>query len=120
MHNVPPAFAEKRRHEPVIRPHPETGLARTVRTKQVVQIAVMIVFGEAHLRGSLASMPPIIISREFIAHLTKMLHIPVRLSASASSNHGLSLAAFITNIAESDFRYTQVSLTLRSMVLDDE
>ena len=53
MHNVPPAFAEKRRHEPVIRPHPETGLARTVRTKQVVQIAVMIVFGEAHLVGSL-------------------------------------------------------------------
>jgi GAF domain-containing protein len=39
MHNVPPAFAEKRRREPVIRPHPETALARVARTKQVVQIA---------------------------------------------------------------------------------
>jgi hypothetical protein len=46
-------------------------------------------------------------SREFIAHSTKMLHFPVRLSTSASSNHDLSLAAFITDIAESDFRYTQ-------------
>ena len=119
MHNVPPAFAEKRRHEPVIRPHPETGLARTVRTKQVVQIAVMIVFGEAHLVGSLGQYAAYY-NESRIAHSTKMLHIPVRLSASASSNHGLSLGAFITNIAESDFRYTQVSLTLRSMVLDDE
>src|SRR5262249_32078456 len=39
MHNAPPAFAEKRRGEPVIRPHPETALARVARTKQVVQIA---------------------------------------------------------------------------------
>ncbi|HVI67738.1 MAG TPA: GAF domain-containing protein, partial [Bradyrhizobium sp.] len=39
MHNVPPAFAEKRRREPVIRPHPETALARVARTKQAVQIA---------------------------------------------------------------------------------
>jgi GAF domain-containing protein len=39
MHNVPPTFAEKRRREPVIRPHPETVLARVARTKQVVQIA---------------------------------------------------------------------------------
>jgi hypothetical protein len=30
-----------------------------------------------------------------------------RLSASASSHRGLSSAVFITNIAESDFRYTQ-------------
>src|SRR6266498_2602373 len=30
-----------------------------------------------------------------------------RLSASASSHRDLSLAVFITNIAESDFRYTQ-------------
>src|SRR5262249_33875239 len=37
MHNVPPAFAEKRRREPVVRPHPETALARVARTKQEVQ-----------------------------------------------------------------------------------
>ena len=35
-----------------------------------------------------------------------MLHFPARLSTSVSSDHDLSLAAFITNIAESDFRYT--------------
>src|SRR5262249_61230828 len=39
MHNAPPAFAEKRRREPVIRPPPETALARVARTKQGVQIA---------------------------------------------------------------------------------
>jgi hypothetical protein len=47
-------------------------------------------------------------SREFIAHSTKMLHFPARLSASALSHHSLSLADFITNIAESDFGYTHV------------
>ena len=38
------------------------------------------------------------------------LHFPARLSTSASSHHDLSLAAFITNIAEFDFRYTQLPL----------
>jgi hypothetical protein len=37
-----------------------------------------------------------------------MPHSIGRLSMSASSHHSLSLAAFITNIAESNFRYTQV------------
>jgi hypothetical protein len=36
-----------------------------------------------------------------------MPHSTGRLSASASSHHSLSSAAFIINIAESDFRYTQ-------------
>src|SRR5262249_46893911 len=39
MHDVPPAFAEKRWREPVFRPRPETALARVATTKQVVQIA---------------------------------------------------------------------------------
>jgi hypothetical protein len=47
-------------------------------------------------------------SREFIARSTKMPRSIGRLSASALSHHGLSSAVFITNIAESDFRYTQV------------
>jgi signal transduction histidine kinase len=38
MHNVPPAFAEMRRSNPVIRPSPGTGLDRVRRTKKVVQI----------------------------------------------------------------------------------
>jgi hypothetical protein len=48
-------------------------------------------------------------SREFIARSTKLLHFPVRFGTSASSHRDLSLAAFTTNIAESDFRYTQLN-----------
>jgi GAF domain-containing protein len=38
MHNAPPAYAEERRRDPVIRPGPGTGFARAARTKQVVHI----------------------------------------------------------------------------------
>ena len=38
MHNVPPAFAELRRANPIVRPSPRTGLGRVASTKQVVQI----------------------------------------------------------------------------------
>jgi GAF domain-containing protein/CheY-like chemotaxis protein len=38
MHNAPPAFAEMRSRQPVLRPSPATGLGRVERTKQVVQI----------------------------------------------------------------------------------
>jgi hypothetical protein len=48
-------------------------------------------------------------NRAFIARWTRMPHSTGRLSASASSHHSLSSAAFITNIAESDFRYTQAA-----------
>jgi putative tryptophan/tyrosine transport system substrate-binding protein len=46
--------------------------------------------------------------REFIDLWTRIPRFIGRLSTSASSHHDLSLAAFITNIAGSDFRYTQV------------
>jgi hypothetical protein len=46
-------------------------------------------------------------NRAFIARWTRMPHIIGRLSASASSHHTLSLAAFTTNIAESDFWHAQ-------------
>jgi GAF domain-containing protein len=39
LHNAPPAFAEERRRNPVLRPHPGTGLGRVAETKQTVQIA---------------------------------------------------------------------------------
>src|SRR5262249_14702541 len=39
MHQVPHAFAEKRRREPFSRPRPETALARVATTKQVGQTA---------------------------------------------------------------------------------
>src|SRR5262249_12328882 len=48
----------------------------------------------------------IIMNPAFIAHWTRMPHSIGRLSASASSDHSLSSAAFITNIAESDFRHS--------------
>jgi hypothetical protein len=41
LHNAPPAFAEHRRREPVIRPPPATSLGRLVATKQVDHIADM-------------------------------------------------------------------------------
>src|SRR5881275_194850 len=57
-------------------------------------------------------MPRIIMHRAFTARWTRMPHSTGRLSASVSSHHSLSSAAFITNIAESDFRHAQVP-TLR-------
>src|SRR6516225_4568306 len=38
VHNVPPAFAEKRRREPVIHPPAESPLGRVLRTRQVAHI----------------------------------------------------------------------------------
>src|SRR5262249_1345498 len=53
-------------------------------------------------------MPRIIMNRAFIARWTRMPHSIGQLSVSASSHHSLPSAAFITNIAESDFRHAQV------------
>ena len=39
LHGAPPAYAEERRRQPLIRPDPETLLGRAMRTKQAVQIA---------------------------------------------------------------------------------
>jgi two-component system, NtrC family, sensor kinase len=39
LHNAPPAYAELRRRNPIIHPHPKSGLARLVATRQVVHIA---------------------------------------------------------------------------------
>src|SRR6266404_4421468 len=69
-------------------------------------------------------MPRIIMNRAFIARWTRMPHSTGQLSASASSHHSLSSAAFITNIAESDFRHAQVEclridpFDLRSLWVD--
>jgi class 3 adenylate cyclase len=39
LHNAPPAYAELRRRNPMIDPHPKSALARLVATRQVVHIA---------------------------------------------------------------------------------
>src|SRR5439155_7925157 len=64
----------------------------------------MIVFGEAHLRRILGRYAAYY-NETRIHRWTRMPHSTGRLSASASSHHSLSSAAFITNIAESDFRH---------------
>jgi hypothetical protein len=53
-------------------------------------------------------MPPIIVNREFIDRWTRVLRSIVRLSASALLHPSPSSVAFITNIAESHFWYTQM------------
>src|SRR5262249_51694258 len=53
-------------------------------------------------------MPRIIMNRAFIARWTRMPHSTGRLSATASSLHSLSSAAFITSMADADFRAAQV------------
>jgi two-component system, NtrC family, sensor kinase len=57
VHNVPPAYAQMRRREPV-RPHPGTAHAEVVRTKQVVHISDARTL-PAYLEGS--SMPVAIV-----------------------------------------------------------
>src|SRR5205823_974967 len=71
----------------------------------------MIVFGEAHLRRILGRYAAYY-NETRIHRWTRMPHSTGRLSASASSHHSLSSAAFITNIAESDFRHAQPAQTL--------
>src|SRR5262249_23065723 len=39
MHNAPPAYADARKREPLVRPMPDTPLRGVARTKQVIQIA---------------------------------------------------------------------------------
>jgi GAF domain-containing protein len=57
VHNVPPAYAEMRRREP-LRPHPGTAHAEVVKTKQVVHISDARTL-PAYLEGS--SMPVAIV-----------------------------------------------------------
>ena len=60
----------------------------------------LIVFGEAHLRRMLGRYAAYYNESRIIDRWTRMPHSIGRLSASASSHPSLSLAAFITNIAD--------------------
>src|SRR5262249_52967186 len=71
--------------------------------------------GRRTCAGSWVGMPRIIMNRGFIGRWTRMPHSIGPLSASASLHHSLSSAAFINNIAESDFRHAQV-VTLNASV----
>jgi class 3 adenylate cyclase len=55
LHNAPPAYAELRRHNPIIHPHPKTGLARLVATRQVIHIADVLE-DQGYLAGAPSSV----------------------------------------------------------------
>ena len=55
LHNAPPAYAELRRRNPVIHPHPSSALPRLVATKQVVHISDILV-DEGYLAGAPSSV----------------------------------------------------------------
>jgi hypothetical protein len=85
----------------------------------------MIVFGKAHLRRMVGAYAAYYNKSRTHRSLNKAPRFIVRFSVSAPSNHSLSSAAFTTNIAESNFRYTQVHtlarghFALRDGALDD-
>ena len=53
LHGAPPAYAELRRREPVVRPHPEAALGRLARTKGVVHVDDLLAQPD-HAQGGLA------------------------------------------------------------------
>src|SRR5262249_50069236 len=87
--------------------HADCRPERLVRCRLVLPSMLMIhlLILAIHL---LATIAKLLQNRAFIARWTRMPHSTGRLIASASSHHSLSSAAFITNIAESDFRHAQL------------
>jgi hypothetical protein len=67
----------------------------------------MIVFSESHLRRIVGAYAAYYNKSRTHRSLNKDSRSIMLFSASASSRHSLSSAAFTTNIAESNFRYTQ-------------
>jgi len=55
LHNAPPAYAELRRRNPVIHPHPSSALPRLVATRQVVHITDILV-DQGYLAGAPSSV----------------------------------------------------------------
>jgi GAF domain-containing protein len=55
LHNAPPAYAELRRRNPVIHPHPKSALPRLIATRQVVHIAD-IRLDQGYLAGAPSSV----------------------------------------------------------------
>jgi transposase InsO family protein len=71
----------------------------------------LIVFGEAHLRRILGKYAAYYSESRIHRSLDKDAPFHRAIEHVGVITHSLSLAAFITNIAESDFRYTQRSST---------
>jgi transcriptional regulator with GAF, ATPase, and Fis domain len=71
MLNAPPAFAELRRREPVLRPDPRTALGRVARTKQVAQI-VDIKAEQAYVEGD-----PVFVAMADLGGARTLLAVPM-------------------------------------------
>jgi GAF domain-containing protein len=53
LHGAPPAYAELRQREPVVRPHPEAPLGRLARTRSIVHVGDLLAQPD-HAQGGLA------------------------------------------------------------------
>jgi hypothetical protein len=78
----------------------------------------MIVFGEAHLRRILRGYAAYHNVSRTHRSLNKEAPLHRAIERLGASSHDLSLAAFTINIAESNFRHTQLQLLRGSKVME--
>jgi GAF domain-containing protein/anti-sigma regulatory factor (Ser/Thr protein kinase) len=71
LHNVPPAYAEQRRREPLIHPGPGTGLGRVAKTRQVVHIA------DARAEAAYVERDPLRVSTVDLGGYRTVLDVPM-------------------------------------------
>ena len=71
LHNVPPAYAEERQREPLIRPGPGTGLARVAKTKQVVHV------GDVRAEEAYTQRDPLRVSTVELGGYRTVLDVPM-------------------------------------------
>jgi signal transduction histidine kinase len=71
MHNPPPAFAEARRREPLVRPPPSSSISRAAATKEAAQLADIL--GEA----GYAERDPFVVSAAELGGYRTVLSVPM-------------------------------------------
>jgi adenylate cyclase len=71
MHNMPPAFAEARRREPLVHPAPATGLGRLISSRSVVHIAD-VTAEQAYIEGN-----PLFVSAVELGGFRTFLAVPM-------------------------------------------
>ena len=71
MHNMPPAFAEARRREPLVHPAPATGLGRLVSSRSVVHVAD-VTTEQAYIEGN-----PLFVSAVELGGFRTFLAVPM-------------------------------------------
>jgi GAF domain-containing protein len=71
QHNAPAAWTVQRQHEPVFRPHPDSGLGRLVLTKQVMHIA------DIRTMQAYAERDPLVVASVEVASYRTLLAVPM-------------------------------------------